>query len=119
VHSRTHGRSASLVVGKEHASLHVRAVEHVGMERECTGSSRALFHSTVDHGLSARGHGRWEEGEGFHHLKSGEEAMSGKLLGRCATNQAGWQGQLHNLWGTEQSENMGCLFKKKMVLLKF
>lgn len=63
MHSRTHGRSASLVVGKEHASLHVRAVEHVGMERECTGSSRALFHSTVDHGLSARGHGRWEEGK--------------------------------------------------------
>ena len=41
--------------------------------------------------------------------------MSGKLLGRCATNQAGWQGQLHNLWGTEQSENMGCLLKKNGV----
>lgn len=57
--------------------------------------------------------GRWEEGEGFHHLKNGEEAMSGKLLGRYAKNQAGWQGQLHNLWGTVQSENMGCLFKNQ------
>lgn len=57
--------------------------------------------------------GRWEEGEGFHHLKNGEKAISGKLLGRYAKNQDGWQGQLHNLWGTVQSENMGCLFKNQ------
>ena len=96
MHSRTHGRSASLGVGKEHASLHVRAVEHMGMEREYTGSSRALFHSTVDHWLSARG--PWVGG------KRGKASTTSRIEKRPCQGNC-----LEGMLQIEQGGRAGCI----------
>lgn len=51
--------------------------------------------------------------EVLSHLKNGEGLAAGKPVERCAKNETGWEGQLHNLQGPVQNANVSCCFKKE------
>lgn len=60
----------------------------------------------------------YKEGDGVVSLAFGKYYATSRMerglrQGRCAKNETGWEGQLHNLQGPLQNENVGCFFKKQ------
>lgn len=112
---RTHGRSASLVVGKEHASLHVRGswTQHGDGERV-----HWIKQGFVSPPQTIGSVQQWVVGRGgaaSNTARIEKRLVSGKLLEGMLQLCCRVAGPLHNVWGTVQSENRAACSKNGVI----